>query len=73
VVSCPLMRYVVIVEKAVGSYGAYARDLPGCAVVGETREEALELIREDLPLHLSLREHGDPIPEPVSSTEFIQV
>jgi predicted RNase H-like HicB family nuclease len=68
------MKYVVIVEKGASSFGAYVPDLPGCAVVGETREEALQLIREAAELHIaSMREQGDPLPEPASSTEYLQV
>ena len=68
------MRYVVIVEEGANCFGAYVPDLPGCAVVGETREETLQLIREAMELHItSLREQGDPLPEPASSTEYVQV
>jgi predicted RNase H-like HicB family nuclease len=68
------MKYAVIIEKGENSFGAYVPDLPGCAVVGETREEALVLIREAMELHISsLREQGDPLPEPVSTTEYVQV
>ncbi|HEV2383115.1 MAG TPA: type II toxin-antitoxin system HicB family antitoxin [Terriglobia bacterium] len=68
------MTYLVIVERGSNSFGAYVPDLPGCAVVGETREEALDLMRQAIQIHLDgLREAGDPIPEPVSSTELVQV
>ena len=68
------MEYVVIVEKGENSFGAYVPDLPGCAVVGETREEALQLIREAVQLHISsMLERGEPLPEPASSTEYVQV
>jgi predicted RNase H-like HicB family nuclease len=68
------MKYVVIVEKGANGFGAYVPDLPGCAVVGETREEALQLIREAVALHVSsMREDGDHVPEPASTTEFVQV
>ena len=68
------MTYLVILEQASRSYGAYVPDLPGCAVVAETRDEAVRLIREAIPLHLQgLREEGNPIPDPVSSTEYVQV
>ena len=40
------MRYVVIIERGENSYGAYVPDLPGCVAVGETKEEALHLIKE---------------------------
>ncbi len=68
------MKYLVIIEKGENSLGAYVPDLSGCAVVAETRDEALRLIREAITLHLeSLRESGDPVPEPSSTTEFVQV
>jgi predicted RNase H-like HicB family nuclease len=68
------MKYVVIIEKGASSLGAYIPDLPGCAVVGETREEAIKLIREAVELHIaSMRERGERVPEPASSTEFVQV
>ncbi|HEV2424344.1 MAG TPA: type II toxin-antitoxin system HicB family antitoxin [Terriglobia bacterium] len=68
------MTYLVIVERGSNSYGAYVPDLPGCAVVADTREEALKLIREAIPLHLeSMREDGTSVPEPVSTPEYIQV
>ena len=68
------MKYLVVIEKGGNSFGAYVPDLPGCAVVGETREEALQLIREAIELHItSLQEQGGPVPEPASTTEYVQV
>ncbi|MEJ2008991.1 MAG: type II toxin-antitoxin system HicB family antitoxin [Acidobacteriota bacterium] len=68
------MKYVVVIEKGINSWGAYVPDLPGCAVVAETREEALQLIREAIELHIEgLREAGSPIPEAQSTVEYVQV
>lgn len=68
------MTYLVILEQGSRSFGAYVPDLPGCAVVAETREEALRLIREAIPLHLQgLRDDGNPIPQPASTTEYVQI
>ena len=68
------MKYAVVIEKGPESFGAYAPDLPGCAVVGDSREEVIQLIREAIELHLqSLKEHGDEIPSPASSFEFVDV
>ncbi len=68
------MEYVVILEKGETSYGAYVPDLPGCVAVGETREEALSLIREAIDLHLDeMRREGLPIPTPSSSSELVKV
>ena len=59
------MKYAVVIEKGPESFGAYAPDLPGCAVVGGSREEVVVLIQEAVVLHLqSLKEHGDEIPPP---------
>lgn len=68
------MRYVVIIEQGDGGFGAYVPDLPGCVAVGETREEAMRLIREAIEFHLeAMREEGLPVPEPSSSNEYVEV
>lgn len=68
------MNYVVIVEKGENSYGAYVPDLPGCVAAGETREEAMQLIREAIEFHLEgLRQDGRPVPAPSSSIELVTV
>ena len=68
------MKYAVILEKGANGFGAYVPDLPGCAVAGETREEALQLIREAVELHIaSMRGQGDPLPDPPSIAEYVQV
>ena len=68
------MDYVVIVEKGPTSYGAYVPDLPGCVAVGETHDEAMELIREAIEFHLEgLKEDGLPVPAPSSSVETARI
>ena len=68
------MEYIVIIELAETSIGAYVPDLPGCVAVGESREEVLELIREAIELHIeSLRENDETVPEPHSFVEKIAV
>ena len=68
------MRYLVVLEKGVESYGAYVPDLPGCVAVGETQEEALSLIREAIALHLEdLRGRGERIPPPSSTAQLVEV
>ena len=68
------MRYAVIVEEGESSFGAYVPDLPGCAAVAETKEEVLRLIQEAVEFHIEgLREDGQPIPEPSSSIEYVEV
>ena len=65
------MRYLVVVEKGPTSFGAYVPDLPGCIAVGETREEVLTSIQEAIEFHLEgLKQEGQPIPPPSSSSEW---
>ena len=59
--------YAVIIEQGETSYGAYAPELPGLGVAGNSTEEVERLIREAIPLHIeSLRAHGDPVPPPTT-------
>ncbi len=68
------MKYAVIIEKGPNSHGAQVPDLPGCVAVGSSSEEALELIREAIELHVqSLQEHGEHVPVPSSSVEYVHV
>ncbi|KGF71708.1 hypothetical protein DO97_16190 [Neosynechococcus sphagnicola sy1] len=67
------MKYAVVIEKGVTSYGAYIPDLPGCVAVGETLEEVRRLIQEAIAFHLEgLQEDGESIPEPVSICEYVE-
>ncbi|MDJ0927509.1 MAG: type II toxin-antitoxin system HicB family antitoxin [Gammaproteobacteria bacterium] len=68
------MKYLVVLEKSQTGYGAYVPDLPGCISVGATRDEVLSLIREAIELHIEgLREDGDPVPQPSSISEWVDV
>ena len=70
-----MREYLVIFEQAAdGGWGAYAPDLPGLGVVGDTRAEAEEFIRKGIAMHIAgLREDGLPIPEPTTKAERIAV
>ncbi len=69
-----MSEYTVILERGESSWGAWVPDLPGCVAVGETREEVERLIREAIDEHLdSLRESGEPVPEPTSSATAVEV
>ena len=68
------MKYTVVIERTDNGYSAYAPDLPGCIAAGDSVSEVEELIREAIILHLeSLREHGDPVPEPQTSAALVEV
>ena len=68
------MDYVVIVEKAENSFGAYVPDLPGCVAVAATREELVPLIKDAIAFHLEgLQQDGQAVPAPSSSIELVHV
>jgi predicted RNase H-like HicB family nuclease len=68
------LKYMIVIEEGPESFGAHVPDLPGCIAAGETRDEAIALIREAIELHLQdLQSQGLEIPEPSSSGEFVEV
>lgn len=68
------MEYLVVFERGPSSFGAYVPDLPGCVAVGETRHEVEVLIREAIEFHIEgLREEGQPLPEPSSTSQLINI
>ena len=62
------MKYRVLIEQDEdGVYVAEVPALPGCISQGQTREEAVENVREAIAAYLeSLEAHGDPIPPPIT-------
>jgi predicted RNase H-like HicB family nuclease len=67
-------EYAVIYEQGPTSWGAYCPDLPGLGVAATSREEAEQLIREGMELHIeSLREHDEPVPAPTSAVGVVAV
>jgi predicted RNase H-like HicB family nuclease len=68
------MKYLIVYEKSTTGWGAYAPDLPGLGAAGKTLDEVKELIREAIEFHVEgMRQHGEAIPEPSATTEFITV
>ncbi len=68
------VKYRVLIEQDEdGVYIVEVPTLPGCISQGETREEAVENIREAIAAYLeSLEAHGDPIPPPITE-ELVEV
>jgi predicted RNase H-like HicB family nuclease len=65
---------MVVIERGETSCGAHVPDLPGCAAVGEAREEVLHLIREAIEFHIDgLRQDGLPVPAPSSEGDIVEV
>src|SRR5471032_317598 len=68
------MRFLVVIEEGLTSFGAYVPDLPGCIAVADTREELIVLIQEAVEFHLEgMALDNQTIPRPTSSAEFIDV
>ena len=68
------MRYAVVIEKEVASFGAYVPDLPGCVAVAKSRARVLRLMAEAIALHLAdMRERGERIPRPSTQVETLEV
>jgi predicted RNase H-like HicB family nuclease len=66
------MRYAVLFEKTATGYSGYVPDLPGCVAAGATLEEATELIRGAIRMHLAgMAEDGEAIPEPKTIAEYV--
>ncbi|MBK8768186.1 MAG: type II toxin-antitoxin system HicB family antitoxin [Burkholderiaceae bacterium] len=66
------MDYVVIVEKAENSFGAYVPDLPGCVAVAATRRNRA-LDKDAIRSTGRLQQDGQAIPAPSSSIELVHV
>ena len=68
------MRYGYVIEKSQTGYGAYVPDLPGCIATGRTIGQVRQRIQEAVEIHLqSMIEDGDPIPEPTSQFDYLEV
>ena len=67
-------KYAVIFEQSETNWAAYVPDLPGCVSTGKTLEETERNVREAISGHLqTLREFGEPVPEPTSVAKEIEV
>jgi predicted RNase H-like HicB family nuclease len=69
-----ILKFRVILEPDEdGVFVAEVPSLPGCISQGNTRQEALDNIREAIEVYLeSLEAHDEPIPPPISE-EIVEV
>ena len=66
--------YLVIYEKTSTGYSAYVPDLPGCITTGANLNDTKTNMQEAIRGHLAvMREFGDPIPQPTTEAERMQV
>jgi predicted RNase H-like HicB family nuclease len=68
------MKYRVLIEPDEdGVFVAEVPSLPGCVSQGQTREQAVENIKEAIALYLeSLAAHDEPVPPPITE-ELVEV
>jgi predicted RNase H-like HicB family nuclease len=67
-------RYPVLIEQTTTGYSAYSPDVAGCAAAGDTREETRRNFQDALMVHFeAMREVGEPIPEPRTSVDYVEV
>lgn len=69
-----MKTYAVVFEKAPRNWAAYVPDLPGCVTTGRTLDETRRLIAEAMEFHIEgMRLRGEPIPEPTSVVESVEI
>jgi predicted RNase H-like HicB family nuclease len=69
-----LKRYSVIIERTGTGYSAWSPDVSGCVSVGDTEEETRRNFQDALAAHFeAMREVGEPIPEPSSSVDYVEI
>lgn len=67
-------RYSVVIERTDTGYSAYSPDVSGCVAAGDTEEETRRNFRDALIVHIqAMREVGEPIPEPHTSVDYVEV
>jgi predicted RNase H-like HicB family nuclease len=69
-----LRRYALVIEQTATGFSAFSPDVPGCAAVGDNEHETRQNFQQALQAHFEMmRELGEPIPEPRSSVDYVEV
>ena len=67
-------KYSIVIEPTSTGFSAYSPDVPGCIAVGDTERETRENLQHALLAHFEvMREIGEPIPEPHTSVDYVEV
>ncbi len=68
------MKVRDVIEETVNGHSAYSPDLPGCAGVGRTVEEAEQAVRQAIALHVeALRAEGCEVLRPTTRSTWLEV
>jgi predicted RNase H-like HicB family nuclease len=63
-----------VIEKGDKNYSAFVPDLPGCIATGRSLDQLRQNMKEAIELHVcGMKEDGDPVPEPTTSVEYIEI
>jgi predicted RNase H-like HicB family nuclease len=69
-----MYRFLIVVEKANGSFSAYCPDLPGCVATGKTREQTARNMHKAIEIHVrGMREDRQSVPQMHAFAEYIAV
>lgn len=67
-----LYRFMIVIEKSVKGFSAYAPDLTGCIATGSTRKMVERNIYEAVKFHIEgLKEEGLEVPKPTTQSEML--
>ena len=67
-------RYLIVIEETATGFSAYSPDLPGCVATGASDSEVKQEMRAAIEFHVSgLKEQGQPVPEPQSSSSYVEI
>lgn len=67
-------RYLIVIEETATGFSAYSPDLLGCVATGASDSEVKQSMREAIEFHVAgLREQGQPVPEPQSSSDYVEI
>lgn len=68
------LRYLIVIEETATGFSAYSPDLPGCVATGASDPEVKRAMREAIEFHVAgLREQGQTVPEPQSSSDYVEI
>ena len=69
-----VMKYLIVIEQTSSGYSAYSPDLPGCVATAGTKDELQREMKDAIAFHLDgLREEGLAIPEPHSTSSYVEI
>ena len=67
-------RYPVVMEQTGTGYSAFSPDVPGCVAIGDAKQETRRNLQDALTAHFeAMREVDEPVPEPHTFVDYVEV